>query len=386
MFPQQRQYIAAVLTLVGTIIGVGVFGVPYALSQVGLLPAVLYIVILGGVQLLQHLYFTEAAIACPDKLRLVGLVERYLGKGAKPIASASIIFGYWGAILAYMLVGGTFLHVLLNPILGGDVLAYQVAWGVVASIVIWFGLDVLPGFAVLATSALIGAMLLIFGMGLPHVDPSSYLPLIKQGNLLLPYGVVLFSLGGLPAILEMEDILKGDHRRYRSAVVFGSLLAVALTGAFGFVVWGVSGEGTTSAAIVGLQNVMGGNIGLIGSICGFLAVVTAFFSVGTNLKNTFRFDYRLKNDFAWLLAVGVPFVILLLGMKDFVRIVSFTGAVFGGVTSIMVALLYIAVTKKHAVRGEKTLGVPVWTAMVSIFILLIGALLSSAEALSGALH
>lgn len=381
-----RRYLTAVLTLVGTIIGVGVFGVPYALSKVGLLPAIFYFVLLGGVQLLQHLYFTEAAIACQDKLRLVGLVERYLGRGAKPVASLAIIASYWGALLAYMIVGGTFLHVLAGPYLGGDLLAYQVGWAMVMSIVIFFGLDVVAGVAVFATSALIFAMLLIFGIGLPHVRFDHYLPLWQTQNLLLPYGVVLFSLSGLPAILEMEDILGGDHRRYRSAVITGTVLATLLTAGFGFVVWGVTGGATTPAAVTGLQAVIGGPIGIIGAACGFLAVITASLSVGTNLKNTFRLDYKLRNDFSWLLTCGVPFLFLLLGTKNFVSIVSFSGAVFGGVTAVIVALLYVAVTKKHAVRGEKTLGVPVWTAVISIFVLSVGALLEAGEALLKVLH
>src|SRR5690606_9640755 len=134
--------------------------------------------------------------------------------------------------------------------------------------------------------------------------------------LLLPYGVVLVSLSGLPALLEMEDILRRAHRRYRATVVIGTLIAIALAASFGFVVWGVTGHNTTSAAIVGLQNVIGGPVGIIGSICGFLAVVTAFFSVGNNLRSTLQYDYNLRPDFSWLLALGVPFSLLLMGTND----------------------------------------------------------------------
>jgi amino acid permease len=375
-----RAYRSAVLMLVGTIIGVGIFGVPYVFSRVGLLPAAGYLIVLTGVQLLQHLFYAEAAIACPVPLRLVGLVDRYLGRWGKHVAAVSIILGFWGAILAYMVVGGTFLHILLSPYFGGSELTYQIAWAFVAATVVFFGLTFVTRVGVIATSSLLAAMAVIFVIGIPHINVANYLPLWTGHDWLLPYGIVLFSLSGLPAILEMEDILRGRHAHYRSAVIAGTLIAATITGAFGFVVWGVTGAGTTTAAIVGLQKAIGPGVAVFGALLGFLAVITSFFSSAINLENTFRFDYGLKRAAAWLLTFGPPFALMLLGAKNFVNIVGFTGAVFSGTSAIMVALLYIAVTKHHEVH-EKPLGIPIWTAYVSIAVLATGALLTVATTL-----
>lgn len=376
MSSETRRYYYAVFTLVGTIIGVGVFGIPYAFSRVGLLVAVAYIVGLTGVQLLQHLFYAEAAIACPVPLRLVGLVERYVGKRGKAAAAIAIIFGYWGGLLAYMIVGGTFLHVLLGPIIGGQEFTYQVVWSIVASALIYFGLDFITKINFYATLGLLAAMALIFALGLPHVRLSHFAPLWTGTDLFLPYGVVLFSLSGLPAILEMEDILKGDHRRYRSAVIAGTLLAAALTAAFGFIVWGVTGPTTTDAAVEGLKASLGGSIAVIAAAFGFLAVATSFFASAINLQATFRYDYKLSRPVAWLLTGGVPFAVFLFGAKDFVHIISFTGAVFGGITAALVALLYVAVATKGEVK-EKPLGLPVAWAYVCIALLSAGALIEA---------
>lgn len=372
MTDERKRFHLAWITLTGTIIGVGIFGVPYALSRVGLAMAIGYLVVLTAVQLLQHLFYAEAAIACPDKLRLVGLVERYLGRRAKSLAAASIIFGYWGGMLAYMIVGGTFLHVLLSPRFGGSEFAYQVIWSMLAATLVRFGLDVIARVNAVATFGLLAAMALIFGLGAPHVRIENFAPLWTGNDLFLPYGVILFSLSGLPAILEMEDLLKGKHASYRRAIVVGTLVAAALTAGFGFLVWGITGSATTSAGVDGLKSILGGGIATIAAIFGFLAVATSFFATAINLQGTFRYDYKLGQNTAWLLTSAVPFAVFLFGAKDFVSIVGFTGAVFGGISAALVALLYVAVTRTRQV-ALKPLGVPAWVAYVTIAFLSAGA-------------
>src|SRR5688572_22837200 len=177
MQAEKKQFFIAIATLIGSIIGVGVFGIPYAFSQVGLVPALAYVVVLGGIQLLQHLFYAEAAIACPEPLRLVGLTRKYLGKRASVAATVSTVLGYWGGMLAYIIVGGTFLHALLGPFLGGELFTYQIAWIAVAACIIYFGLDIVSKVGFFATLGLVAAMVTIFGMGFPHVRPDN-LPLV----------------------------------------------------------------------------------------------------------------------------------------------------------------------------------------------------------------
>lgn len=366
-----KRFFFATAQLIGTIIGVGVFGVPYALSKIGVLGGLAYFVVLGGIQLLQHLFYAEAAIACPEKLRLAGLTERYLGKKAKLIAAVSMTFGYWASILAYMIVGGTFLHVLMSPLLGGQVFAYQVAWMLAAAAVVYFGLDIVTRIGFFTTSGLIVAMLSIIAIGIPRARPAAFA--VAGGyDFILPYGVILFSLGGLPAILEMEDVLKGKHARYRTAIVVGTVAAAVLTAAFGFVIWGVTGPATTPDGIAGLRRSLGGGIAVLAAIFGLLAVTTACFSVSINLQNSIQYDFKVRHPVAWLATFGVPFGVFLWGAKNFVSIISFSGAVFGGITAVFVALLYIAVTKKKLLKGN-ALGAPLAYAYLSIAILTFGA-------------
>jgi tyrosine-specific transport protein len=372
MTKQTRQFVLATSTLVGTIIGVGIFGVPYAISRVGVVPALAFFVVLGGIQLLQHLFFAEAAMACPEKKRLPGLVGQYLGNGYRRLAAVVNIGGLWIGMTAYIIVGGEFLSILLKPLVGGEVYQYQMAWAAVGGLLLYFGLAAVSKLGFVTVAALVVSFVLITVRTLPSVRAVN-LDLFNVQDILLPYGVLLFSLGGLPAILEMEDILEGRHERFRTAIVIGSLVATALTAAFGFLVYGVTGAATTEDAVTGLKVALGGNIATLAALFGFLAILNCFLRIGTNLKNTFMYDYRLRRLTAWLLAAGVPFAVYLVGSKSFISMISFSGAVFGGITAVLVAALYVAVTKR-GIGKERPLGLSPRWAYLSAAILAVGVL------------
>ena len=65
---ERKRYLVAVITLVGTIVGVGIFGVPYAMSKVGVWVALAYFVALGAIQLLQSLFKPLSIRKLPERI------------------------------------------------------------------------------------------------------------------------------------------------------------------------------------------------------------------------------------------------------------------------------------------------------------------------------
>ncbi len=362
----------AAVTLVGTTIGVGIFGIPYAISQVGIGLALVYFLVLGGIQLLQSLFYAEAVMASSEELRLVGLAGKFFGRHVRSVAAVVSILGFWGGLIAYILVGGVFLHLLLSPWLGGALLHYQIFWGLVGAVVVYFGLGFIEKVDFWFTVALVMALLVIVSVAGARIEPANLVALVPSGDLFLPYGVILFSLSGMSAIPEMKDFMEGRKRGFRKAIVVGMLVAIFLTLLFGLVVYGVTGPGTTKDALDGLNLVLGGGVARFGAMFGFLAVATSYFMIGLTLRSTFEYDYRLRRTLAWFLAVMVPLAIVILGVDDFISIISFTGAVFGGVTAVIIAMLYVTVTKRGLLKSRR-LGVSRIWAYISIVVLLLGA-------------
>jgi amino acid permease len=118
---------------------------------------------------------------------------------------------------------------------------------------------------------------------------------------------------------------------------------------------------------------MGDGIIVGAAAFGFLAVATSYFVLALNLRSTFEYDYRMHKFPSWFLACCVPLGLLLLGVNNFIGIISFTGAVFGGSAAIIVSLLYISVTRKGLLK-KRALGVPLFWAYLSIVVLAVGVI------------
>lgn len=69
----------AVFMITGLTIGAGVFGLPYAIAQLGLVPGLFLLLFLGLIMLGVNLMVGEIAIASGDELQLPGLAGKYLG-------------------------------------------------------------------------------------------------------------------------------------------------------------------------------------------------------------------------------------------------------------------------------------------------------------------
>jgi len=133
--------IYAIATLSGTIIGVGFFALPYITSKVGFWIMLGYFLILGILVTLVHLFFGELSLRTPDLKRFPGFAKFHLGNWGERIALISTILGTFGAILAYLIVGGEFLTELVLPILGGNSIIWTIFYWAVGSILIFFGIN-----------------------------------------------------------------------------------------------------------------------------------------------------------------------------------------------------------------------------------------------------
>jgi amino acid permease len=156
-------------------------------------------------------------------------------------------------------------------------------------------------------------------------------------------------------------------------VVVGTVIAASLITVFGVMVWGASTMGVSEDAVSGLSKSVGPWIGTVGSLLGLLSVTTAFMTIAVNTKEMFVYDVRLKHTSAWLLAMLVPLLIALSGVANVISVISFSGALFGGVTAIMICILYLVAMKKTQ-QSKKLLRFPRVLTYTVMIILLIGAL------------
>jgi len=335
--------IYALATLAGTIIGVGFFALPYLTLQVGFWIILVYFIVLGFLVILLHLFFAELALKTPDYKRLPGFAKVYLGNKGEKIAYLSAILGGFGALLAYLIVGGEFLTELLSPIFGGGNLIWTIVYFSMGAFLILFGIKAISKVEFWSLILFFIVLLLIFFQSKNLINIENLFIGNWQlgiGNLFLPYGVILFSLWGASLIPEVEELLGREKKIIKKIVVSAILIAVIIYLFFIYLILGITGSQTTESALIGLKNVLGRQFVSLALFFGVLTTFTSFITLGLTLKKVFCYDLRINKTLAWLITCVVPLSLFLIGFKKFIPIISFIGAVMLGIDGILILLMY----------------------------------------------
>jgi tyrosine-specific transport protein len=351
---KSKNFFYALSALIGMIIGVGIFGIPYVLAQAGFLIGFFYLIFLCLVVLVVHLSYGEIILRTHQDSRLVGYGEKYLGRLGKVSAMGIVIFQFYGAMLAYIIAGGHFLNIIFGRFFGGGDFSWALVFFAFGALAILLGLRAVSASEFIMTILLLALAVFFIFKGAPFVSLEN----LKGFSLMkffLPYGVIFFSLTGGAAIPELRHILRGEEREIKKAIILGTLIPAVIYLLFALVVVGTTGKGTTEDAISGLVPYLGQNIIFVGAIFGFLAVITSYLMLGLNLRKMFQLDYKLNKLLAWVLVCFVPLIIFLAGFNDFILVIGLIGAVAGGFEGIMTTLIYLKAKKMGDRQPEYSL-------------------------------
>lgn len=339
-----KNYYQALATMVGYVVGVGMFGLPFLVSKAGILCFVLLLLVLGVVQYLIHLIYANIIVATDSFHRLPGYTEIYLGKAGKNFVFMAKIFSNFGALLAYIIITGIFLHQLLSPHLGGSEFFYSTLIFIIEAVIVFFGIKIIAKAEVVMIIFLLLVIGLITWRGLGVIDATNYV-IMDWRLFLLPYGAMLFSLDGGGSLPIVAKLLKKDKDSMKSVVRFGTLIPIMVILTFVLVVVGISGEKTTPDALTGVRLVLDDGVVFFSLIFGILTMVTSFFGVAESVRETLWWDFKVNKILAWAIAVFVPYILYLLGFKDLIEVIGFVGAIGGGLCGIVLILIYRKMSK-----------------------------------------
>jgi len=348
----KKEVFAAIATLIGCIIGAGVLGIPYVIAKAGLLSGLLNIVGIGLAVLVMHLYLGEVVLSTKDNHQLTGYAEKYLGKKGKLLMMFAMIFGIYGALIAYTLGEG----VTLSAIFGGSPILFSLIFFIIVSLIVFLGITALKESELLITSLMLITVIIISLLSFSKFDFSN-LSLFNPANnslfiMFSPYGVVLFAFLGTAAIPEMKEELVKNKKAMKKAIIIGTLIPLFIYLLFAFITVGVVGlEGFNSlniderVATIALGRMVGPLMVIFGNLFAVFAMATSFIALGTALKEMYEYDYNLNKYLAFFLTISFPFLIFVVDafIKDvtnFINALGIAGAISGGTTGILIILMF----------------------------------------------
>jgi len=343
--------IYAIATLSGTIIGVGFFALPYITLKVGFWVILGYFLVLGSLVILVHQFFGEVALKTPDLKRLPGFAKFHLGKWGEKIAFFSSIFGIFGAILAYLIVGGEFLGNLLSPIFGGGNLIWTLIYFSFGAILIFSGVKAISKVEFWGLIGFFLILILIFfqAKGLINIENlflvNDQWSLVKS-HLFLPYGAILFSLWGAALIPEVEEMLGKRKNLLKKIIPISILIPIFVYLFFIYLILGITGPQTTESALTGLRDFLGDGIISLVLFFGVLTTFTSFITLGLTLKKVFWYDLKIEKNLSWAITCFIPLLLFLIGIKQFIPVILFVGGVTIGIDGILILLMYRKINPK----------------------------------------
>ncbi len=348
-----KSYFKAISILSGLIIGAGIFALPWQAANNTFFVFLVFLAFILPILISLHLIYSEIILATPETHRFIGYVNYYYGKVAKMFIAFVMLVVFLGSLLAYLVLSTKFL-VFIFPNLSYS-LAGVISF-LICAIPAYFELKKVSFLEMLSIVIIILISLFLFFLGKENISKNLFYFKPANFSLFLSlYGVLLYSLYGLSAIPELISAVGKESKKViKKSIIIGTILP-----AFVYLFFVISFfkifplKNISPEAINSFANVKG-NFHFLAIILGgfgFLAVITSFWVLGSNLKNSFYFDFGIKKTYSWLLAVFIPFGFYLLGVKNFVKIISFVGAFGLGLEAIIMIFLYKKIKKQ--VKKEK---------------------------------
>jgi len=366
----------AIATLVGTIIGAGILGIPYVIAKAGFWTGIVDIVLLGVVVLVIYLYLGEVVLRTKGFHQLPGYAEKYLGSIGKKLMVFSMVFGNYGALIAYIIGVG----LALAAIFGGDALTYSIIFFLIAAVIIFKGLKAVGKSELFMLPLIIIFVILISILSLKYIDISNYIT-FDLTKILIPYGVILFAFLGAAAVPEMEQELIRNRKLMKKAIIIGVLIPIISYLIFAFSVVGVSGLTTSEVATIGLGEIMGGYMVIIGNFLAIITMSTSFLTLALALKQTYNYDYKLNKTLSWGLTVFIPLIIAVSGLTTFIQVIAISGVIAGGIEGVLIVLMAIKAKKLGDRKPEYTIKINWLIAALLIGLFVLGAVYLLAESL-----
>jgi len=344
-----KKFFQATAVMLGYIIGVGMFGMPYLMQESGVVSFLFFMAILVPVQFLVHMMYASLILSTREYHRMPGYAGLYIGKKMKNLVFVTKVFGNWGGLLAYIIITGSFMFTLFEPIFGGNEFFYATLVYIIEIVIIFFGIGMIAKVELGMTFLLLFAVTLILLKGGNYINVENLNLMGRGGAFFLPYGAMLMALDGNGALPIVTRLVKRDAKMIRRVILYSTLIVAMLLLVFTFSIAGITGDATTQNALSGLEELLDGVV-LVSIIFGVICMITSFIGVAESIKETFSWDYGYGEKTSFLLAVFIPYILYLLGFSDLIEVISFVGAVGGGFSAILMVIIFRKIRNKRGVK------------------------------------
>ena len=334
--------------LAGTIIGAGIFALPFVFMKAGIIAGLFYLIVFCLVFILIHLMYAEVIIKTDGDHNFPGYVRVYLGRRGFWLANLTSILGLFLILLIYLVLSLSFLNLILPAGSGiSDIFKIMFFW-LIGSAAIFLATKRLVFSEFLTTSGIVLIALLLFVLGIFNFDKIISIRTFNLKNIFLPYGVILFSLMGrvaIPSVIRYFKKIGQPVAGAKKAIILGTSIPAFVYLLFVFGILGLSGS-VSEDAVSGLINSVNPIILVLVGVFGFISVLDSYNVVGLDIKNSLSLDLKFSRFWAGSIVVILPLLLFWLGLSNFLELAGIIGGVFIALEGILIGLMYLKLPDK----------------------------------------
>jgi amino acid transporter len=331
----------AYFIIVSTIIGLGIFVLPYVFWQSGFY-FFSWLIFLFLVSFVLHLIFGEILFQTPEKYNLPGLAGIYLHPKIKHLVWFFDYFGMLGVFLIYFIALAKFWSLILpiSPLLIKVTFALFNIYFILKDIRIFAQMETILTIGILVISLVIVALIL------PKVDLNNIsLALKNDFQPLLPYGTLLFAFAGTSALPVVFDLI-GKNKKSFFKINFYALLTVALLYLiYTLAVVGFLGDQVSEESFQSLAPYFP-KLFLFFAVL-FVTLIITFVDMAFYLKRGLIYDYKLSPKLTNLIIVFSILPLALFEPLSLIELISIVSEIFLGFNLLILALIYLKLKEKQ---------------------------------------
>lgn len=336
--------------LAGTIIGAGVFALPFVFQKAGIVTGLFYLGLFSACFIFIHLMYADLILKTEGGRnfhRFPGYAKIYLGNWGFWTSILMTIVGMLFVLTVYLILSISFVN-LIKPI-GlniSDASKLLIFW-LFGSAAIFLGIRRIALSEFLITGGIIVIILIIFGYGLSHFGKIISVQAFNLQNIFLPYGAVLFALSGrvaIPAVVSYFQKIRRPLAEIKKPIILGTLLPALVYLLFVFGIWGLS-EVVSEDAISGLVGQIPKEVLALIGVFGLISLWSSYIVIGLDIKNALKFDLRFPKILAGLTVVVLPPLLYFWGFQSFLTLVGIVGGVFIALEGIFIVLMWLGARK-----------------------------------------
>ncbi|MBI5306129.1 hypothetical protein HZB04_00860 [Candidatus Wolfebacteria bacterium] len=148
--------------LATTIIGAGMFALPYLFNKAGIVIGLFYLFFFSAVFALIHLMYADIIVRTPENKRFSGYTKIYLGRLGHWSSIFMTIFGALLVLTIYLILSVSFVKLILPAV--PDIYIILIFW-FLGSLAIFFSINELAVSDFFIFLAMVALIFMIFGFG-----------------------------------------------------------------------------------------------------------------------------------------------------------------------------------------------------------------------------